>query len=96
MDEAVRFIRENRLGMKYLISEVSRKEVSIQLKGTEKIIFVKVPILSILAAWYKWQILDKFIQEAFDFLNDNERDFILSGLSFQEWNEIYGENGELK
>lgn len=91
MAETVEFQRENRLGMKYLIREVSHKEVVIQLKGTEKAIVVKVPTQVVLAAWYKWQILDQYIQDAFAFLNEDEREFILSGLMPGEWEQIFGE-----
>jgi hypothetical protein len=91
MAETVEFVRENRLGMKYLIREVAHKEIVIQLKGTEKGILVKTYMQVVLAAWYKWQILDQYIQEAFSFLNDDEREFILSGLMPGEWDKIFGE-----
>lgn len=89
MAETVEFMRENRLGMKYLIREVSRKEIVIQLKGTDKAILVNNFMQVILAGWYKWQVLDQRIQEAFAFLNDDEREFILSGLMPDEWNKIF-------
>lgn len=91
MAETVEFQRENRLGMKYLIREVGYREIVIQLKGTEKAFVIKVPMQVVLAAWYKWQILDQYIQEAFSFLNDDEREFILSGLMPGEWDKIFGE-----
>jgi len=89
MAETVEFQRENRLGMKYLIREVGHREIVIQLKGTEKGILVKVPMQVVLASWYKWQVLDQRIQEAFTCMNDDEREFILSGLLPDEWNKIF-------
>lgn len=91
MAETVEFQRENRLGMKYLIREVSHKEVVIQLRGSEKAILVKAPMQVILAAWYKWQILDQFLQDAFAFLNEDEREFLLTGLLPGEWDKIFDE-----
>lgn len=91
MAETVEFMRENRLGMKYLIREVSHKEIVVQLLGSEKALLIKCPMQVILAAWYKWQILDQRIQVAFEFLNDDEREFILSGLTSDEWNKIFPE-----
>lgn len=87
----IEFVRENRLGMKYLIQEISPKEVICQLYGTEKSFIFKVPMQVMLAAWYKWQILDLRIQEAFSFLNDDEREFILSGLLPEDWKKIFPE-----
>lgn len=94
MAETVEFQRENRLGMKYLIREVGYREIVIQLKGTDKAFLIKSPMQVILAAWYKWQILDQRIQEAFAFLNDDEREFILSGLTPDDWNRIFKNEDE--
>jgi hypothetical protein len=91
MANTTEFLRENRLGMKYLIHEISHQETSIKLQGTEKAFIVKVPVQVILASWYKWQILDQRIQEAFTCLNDDEREFILSGLLPEDWNRIFPE-----
>lgn len=94
MADTVEFMKENRLGMKYLIREVGYKEIVIQLKGTDKAFLIKAPMQVILAGWYKWQILDQRIQEAFSFLNDDEREFILSGLTPDDWNRIFKNEDE--
>ncbi len=95
MADTIEFMRENRLGMKYLIREISHKETVIQIKGTEKAILVKVPVPVVLASWYKWQVLDLRIQEAFTCLNDDEREFILSGLTSQDWDKMFPEEVEV-
>jgi hypothetical protein len=89
MAETVEFQRENRLGIKYLIREVSYKEIVVQIKGTEKAMLIKVPMQQFLAGWFKWQINGDFIQDAFHFLNEDEREFILTGLMPGDWEKIF-------
>lgn len=89
MAETVEFQRENRLGIKYLIREVSHKEIVIQIKGTEKAILVKVPMQVLLVGWFKWQFHGEYIQDAFHFLNEDEREFIQTGLLPGEWERIW-------
>jgi hypothetical protein len=35
----------------------------------------------------------KHVQEAFPYLDDNEREFILTGITEEEWDEAFGDIG---
>jgi hypothetical protein len=48
-------------------------------------------IIILSQAWYYWQMDGKHIQEAFPMLPAEHREFLLSGITPSEWNEIFAE-----
>lgn len=91
-DDTVKFTRVSPRGLKFTLYKESYKETIIQLG--DNAILVKQPIDAILRAWYRWQIQGMLIQDAFTMLDDDEREFILSGITAEKWRELFGNERE--
>jgi hypothetical protein len=72
----------------YTICE-DRNKTEVQLADTKKRIIIEHSIEQISQGWWDWQIEGKKIQEAFPFLNSDEREFLLTGLTSKEWKKIF-------
>ena len=81
--------RINSLGMNYQLSQTLDDKTKITTN--QKSIIVNVNLDQISQAWYNWQMLGMTIQKAFDFLTPDEREFILTGIDSNEWNELFKE-----
>ena len=92
MTEKLIKVRVNNIGLKYTITEESRYETLVTLGN--RAMLMKVSIEIFLAAWYKWQVRGDFIQDAFSMLNDNEREFLMTGIDAEQWNLIFKEKEE--
>jgi hypothetical protein len=68
-------------------------EKSTLIRCNDKQMIVDVPIEDINQAWYNWQIQGQFVQDAFKFLGADEREFLMTGITPDEWNKIF-ENPE--
>lgn len=84
--------RVNPLGHKYLL-EGDKKKTTISL-GNKKIT-VNVPIDVINAAWYNWSQQGQFIQKAFNMLNADEREFLMTGITKEEWDAMFNSEGSI-
>jgi len=85
------------MGLHYTLNEhpnVEGKQTLIRLVGTQKEIIVDQPLEKISAMWYKWQILGEMIQIAFKDLLPEQREFLITGITPHEWNEIFSEEEE--
>ncbi len=87
----MRIRRVNPRGLTFYLDTVceDRNTTKVQLSGTNKIITFEFPIERLLQSWFDWQIKGKFIQEAFNYLNSDQREFIHTGLTPKEWNKIF-------
>lgn len=85
-------VRVNNIGLKYTITEESRYETLVTLGS--RAMLMKISIEVFLACWYKWQVRGDFIQDAFSMLNDNEREFLMTGIDEEQWNTIFQEKEE--
>ena len=81
--------RENRVGMKFLISADMRDNTCIISKGKDKIT-VKANIHDISQAWWNWEH-GMLAQQAFHFMSPDERDFLITGLTPEQWNLMFGD-----
>lgn len=87
--------RQNRLGMNFIIKDLfDSGPLKTVITLGDKSITVNHSIDRINQAWYDWQIGDKFIQDAFYFLTADEREFIMSGVTPEEWKEMF-KNGDV-
>jgi len=82
--------RYNPLGLTFQLAPQGRDVTSIVLVGTEKKIVVNHPIESLNQGWYHW-MKGKFIQDAFNFLTPDEREFLMTGITPEEWAETFKE-----
>lgn len=89
--------RQNPMGLRYTLSEhpnVSGKQTEIRMVGTQKRMIVDHPLEKISAMWYKWQMTGDMVQDAFKELSAEQREFLITGITPHEWNEIFSEPEE--
>ena len=84
--------RVNNIGLKFKLTEESYKETLVTLGNKAYLMKVSLPIF--LAAWYQWQMKGMFIQDAFSMLTDDEREFLMTGITSEQWNEIFKDKEE--
>jgi hypothetical protein len=70
-------------------------KTKINLCGSSKSMILDHSWSNINQAWYNWQQNGDLVQNAFAFLSPGEREFIVTGLSPEEWAETFkDEEGE--
>ena len=84
-------VRYNGLGMAYNIVEDGDDTLINEGNNTLR---VKQPIARISQDWYRWQHMGILLQNAFPYLNANEREFLLTGLTEEDWERIFPEGRE--
>jgi hypothetical protein len=80
------FKRFNAIGLIYFIVEDGEKT---RIVCRNKAIIVDQSIGVISQCWYNWQMKGAAIQEAFACLSAEEREFLLTGITPQEWKELF-------
>lgn len=86
--------RQNPMGLRFSLSEFHSSigkgnQTKIRLVGTQKEIVIDFPIDRVSAMWYKWQIQDAMIQDAFSELPAEQREFLITGITPSEWDETF-------
>lgn len=76
-------------GMTYVLDS-NDTGTDITLVGTQKIIHVSYPISEIKAGWQLWKA-GAYIQVALGFLSADEREFLMTGITSDEWHEMFGD-----
>jgi hypothetical protein len=66
-----------------------RDKTDIYLADTGRKITVDMIIERLSVSWYEWQVKGKKLQEAFPYLVADEREFLMSGLTSEEWDKIF-------
>jgi hypothetical protein len=82
--------RYNAIGLMYTIEPIRPGVTRIRQK--DRYIEVACDFEVINQAWYYWQQQRHTIQHAFSMLDPNEREFIQSGISPEEWDSLFGED----
>lgn len=80
---------KNPRGQSYVLDSVDTG-TDITLLGTQKIIHVNYPISEIKAGWRLWE-RGAYIQVALGFLSADEREFLMTGITSEEWHEMFGD-----
>lgn len=78
-------IRHNSYGIEFTVIDKNNQTL-IQL-GDKSIIINEKPE-RILFDWYRWN-RGLLIQEAFPYLSSDEREFLISGTTKQEWDQMF-------
>lgn len=80
--------RQNPMGLRYTLTEYPNpaygSKTEVRLSGTGKKIIVDAPIERVSAMWYKWQMQDAMIQDAFKELSPEQREFLITGITPHE------------
>lgn len=84
--------RINPRGLRFELIELNPQETVVSLHGTQKSICVRCNIMDLSNRWYRWQLQGKFIQDAFDNLSSDEREFLITGITPEEWKALFGED----
>jgi hypothetical protein len=82
------FNRVNPHGIHYGIQEHVNGKVLIYMKDEDKSIEVNIPISDVILAWRIW-MAGTMIQDAFYFFTPDEREFIKTGITPEEWDVIF-------
>lgn len=87
-------IRVNRFGLQFTFHSFENGHTRIELQnGTvNKHIIVAHPFEKLSQGWYNWMVKDMYIQDAFNFLTAGEREFLLTGLTPEEWDKMFAED----
>ena len=80
--------RRNNQGIIYSVTEMENRNTTMIAVGQKKIL-VGHTIERILVAWYNWQGKREPVQTAFSFLSSGEREFLISGTTEQEFDELF-------
>jgi hypothetical protein len=83
--------RVNSIGHKYFLRSHGDKT---EITTNGKSIIVNIPIEDLNRRWYRWQMKGEYIQQAFNNLSDGEREFLITGITSEEWNKMFN-GGEL-
>jgi hypothetical protein len=86
---AITMSRLSPRGLKFRLTELNNNQTLVELGN--KSITMNQSIIILSQAWYYWQMDGKHIQEAFPMLPAEHREFLLSGITPEEWNEIFAE-----
>lgn len=90
--------RENARGLKFMISNIgnpNNARTTITLLGGNKQIEVVYSLEAINQGFY-WWMNGKRVQDAFPFMSADEREFLMTGITKDEWDKIFSEDVEEK
>jgi len=79
--------RVNNMGLQYFLTELPSGGTRI-VTG-DKVVITKHNIHHISQAWYNWQQRGESIQLAFAFMSDDEREFLITGYTPEEWKAMW-------
>ena len=79
----------NRMGQKFVLMEHNILKTRVLHKEDE--IIVNASILQMEYSWIDWTVRNRNIQDAFTFLNPDEREFLMSGMTKEKWAECFTE-----
>ena len=83
------FNRTNRIGMQFYIMELPDARTEIRSQTNK--ITVNHDVHKIETAWFRWIGHNQYIQDAFKFLTDDEREFLLTGITPEQWENYFAE-----
>lgn len=84
--------RVNPRGDKYTLIPKGQNWTEIYCHRNKKEIRVNTNIEQMNQAWELWVDKEWMIQGAFAFLNADERKFLMTGITAEEWDEIFSES----
>jgi hypothetical protein len=92
-------MRTNRTGGVYRLTSVGPEDLSgigvlTQVQFGEKVMCLDHRIADISQRWFNWQMKNMPIQQAFDNLTPGEREFLITGITPEEWERLFSETEE--
>lgn len=87
-------LRFNNLGQRYTLHAEPRDATKTVVSTRGKHLTINIPLREMLEYWFNWQMKGMFIQQAFKSLSSEEREFLMSGITPDEWAEMFKEPAE--
>ena len=84
-------IRKNTVGRTYTLSATPDNKTSTEIATDGKKITVNMDIDEVSQCWFNWQMRGQFVQQAFSKFTASEREFLISGVTPEEWNRIFND-----
>jgi phosphoribosylformimino-5-aminoimidazole carboxamide ribonucleotide (ProFAR) isomerase len=81
--------RVNRAGMQFRLREVFSEKKQTHIQTGNKSIVVDVDIRTLDHAWNEWKNNGAYIQTAFLFLTPDQMEFLMTGITPEEWKEMF-------
>jgi hypothetical protein len=85
--------RINPIGLRYIIYTDNDPNKTVISQGGKRII-VDCSLEEISERWYNWQMKGQLIQNAFSNLNNEQREFLITGITPAEWDETFKDEQE--
>lgn len=82
--------RTNRFGLTYQLSDVEETRTRVSCSNGNTL-YMNVPLEALNQGFYDWQVRNRFVQDAFPFLTTDEREFLMTGISSEEWDQMFKE-----
>ena len=79
--------RINAIGLVFLITAAEDNKTTVQHE--DNIVTMDLTFDEVMQCWYNWQMKMQPIQTAFEKLPPEQREFLLTGITPQKWNEIF-------
>ncbi len=79
--------RINKIRKTYTLTPIELNKTEISHLG--KSITVNMSLADVSQAWYNWTVKGFFIQDVFTKLSRDEREFLMTGMTTEEWNKTF-------
>lgn len=88
----LRIYRISPRGLEFHLTKLNETDTRVETMGKSIVMPINIEELS--QCWYNWQMKALHIQEAFPHMIPEYREFLLTGITPEEWNEIFKEEEE--
>lgn len=83
--------RLNNFGLTFHVQALDNNSSEIiDIRNNNRIV-INHSIEEISQMWYNWQVKGEYIQKAFASFTPEQREFIMTGITPKEWNELFSE-----
>ena len=81
--------RINAWGLRY---SIMRQDNQVLVTHGEKSMMMDITIEEFNQCWYNWYVAGKKVQDAFPKLTSAQREFLMTGITETEWNDIFSDD----
>jgi hypothetical protein len=75
------------MGISYTITSTGPMEVAVKVNS--KKLAVQASIQQMEEGWIRWTVQGNMVQDAFPFLSSGEREFLMTGITDDEWDQLF-------
>ena len=83
-------IRLNPMGREYTLTEINPTQTLVA-DANGGSVTINLPISDMSRRWYRWMMNGEYIQVAFNTVPAEQREFLLTGITPKQWNEIFAD-----